>query len=60
MSDITDEFLDKELAKMREYHSNDENSVVGAFAGSEIVGLAVLETRNRADDSQFGWIHFYS
>ena len=58
-SDITDGFLDEEFARMRENCSNDENSVVGAFVGSEIVGLAVLETRNRADDSQFGWIHFY-
>jgi len=58
-SDITDEFLDKEFARMRADYSNDENSVVGAFVGNDIVGLAVLETRSRADDSHFGWIHFY-
>ena len=37
----------------------DENSVVGAFIDNEIVGLAVLETHSRSDDSLFGWIHFY-
>jgi len=58
-SEITNEFLDKELAGMRENCSNDENSVVGSFVGGELVGLAVLETRSRSDDSKFGWIHFY-
>ena len=34
------EIIDEEFARMRENCSNDENSVVSAFVGGEIVGLA--------------------
>ena len=44
---------------MRSNFENDENSVVGIFRNNEIVGLAVLETRNDADGSPYGWIQFY-
>ena len=58
-SDITDEFLDKELARTRTDSTNDENSVIGVFAANELVGHAVLETRFIASDGLHGWIHFY-
>ena len=58
-SEITEEFLEKEFERMRLDSKNDVKSVVGAFSADEITGLAVLETRGRADGSQFGWVHFY-
>ena len=58
-TDITDEFLENELARTRTNSSGDENSVVGAFSGNEIAGHAVLEIRGDIEDHQFGWIHFY-
>jgi len=59
LSDIEDEFLENELTRTRADSVSDNNSVVGAFIENEIVGHAVLETRSRKVDEQFGWIHFY-
>ena len=61
-SDITDEFLDKELARMRAAYTNDENSVVGAFVGSDISELMnrlflspCKDTFNTKSESSFSW-----
>jgi len=58
-SDITDAFLEDEIVRMRANAAKDRYSVAGAFINDKIAGLTVLETRNRIDSAQIGWIHFY-
>ena len=57
--EIPKEFLLQEFDRTRNNSISNEKSVVGAFFGEEIVGLAIHEVRADSDKHEYGWIHFY-